>query len=160
MTHVARLDLQVRFATSADIPALVGLMREFYAESGYPLDESTAADAFGRLVDAPSQGAAWLMEERGTPVGHVVLSVRFAMEFGGLLAYVDDLFVRPAYRDRGVARAGLEALVAECRRRGCRAIEVEVGPGNLPAQAVYRRLGLSPGTDERQHLRMTLPEAR
>jgi GNAT superfamily N-acetyltransferase len=147
---------RARLAVPADVTTLVSLMREFYAESGFGLDETWATAAFNHLIGDPSQGAAWIIEERGRPVGHLVLSVRFAMEFGGLLAYVDDLFVRPEHRGKGAAGAALDALVAECRRRGCRAIEVEVAPGNLPALAAYRRIGLLPGDDERQHLRVLL----
>jgi GNAT superfamily N-acetyltransferase len=156
MADTPAADLQVRLATIADVPTLVGLMRAFYAESGFGLDEAWASAAFNQLIEDPDRGAAWLVEERGEPVGHVVLTVRFAMEFGGLLAYVDDLFVRPEHRGKGAAAVALDALVGECRRRGCRAIEVEVAPGNLPALAAYRRIGLSPGDDDRQHLRVLL----
>ncbi len=148
--------LRVRLAALADVTTLVALMREFYAESGFGLDETWATAAFNQLIGDPDRGAAWLIEQRGQPVGHLVLSVRFAMEFGGLLAYIDDLFVRPEHRGKGAAGAALDALVAECRRRGCRAIEVEVAPGNVAALAAYRRIGMSPGGDERQHLRLLM----
>ena len=156
MADTPAANLRVRFAVLGDIMTLVALMREFYAESGFGLDETWATAAFNQLIGDPDRGAAWLIEERGQPVGHLVLSVRFAMEFGGLLAYVDDLFVRPEHRGKGAAGAALDALVAECRRRGCRAIEVEVAAGNLPALAAYRRIGMLPGGDERQHLRVLL----
>jgi ribosomal protein S18 acetylase RimI-like enzyme len=147
---------QARLATPADTLALVDLMREFYAESGYPLDEAGAAAAFNALLDDPSRGNVWLIEAGAEAVGHVVLSVRFAMEFAGLLAYIDDLYVRPARRRQGAARAGLDALLAECRRRGCLAVEVEVSPDNAAAQALYRSCGLRPLGDRREHLRALL----
>ncbi len=96
------------------------------------------------------------MEVRGQVAGHVVLSVRFAMEFGGLSAYIDDLFVRVEYRRQGAASAGLDAFVAECLRRGCRSIHVEVDPANLAANALYRRYGLGPGADLRSQLTVVL----
>jgi hypothetical protein len=58
-------------------------MHEFHAESSFPLDRAWATRAFDRLLADPSRGATWLIERGGTTVGHVVLSVRFAMEFGG-----------------------------------------------------------------------------
>ena len=143
-----------RRATCADIPQLVALMQEFYAEAAVPLDPAWATQAFASLLEDPRRGAAWLLERDAAPVGHVVLSLRFAMEFGGLLGYVDDLFVRPAARRSGAAAAGLAALLAECRRLGCRAVEVEVGADNAAAQALYRRLGLRPMDDDREMLRM------
>ena len=134
-------------------------MREFYAESSFPLDREWAERAFTRLMVEPSLGAVWIIECDGAPVGHVVLSVRFAMEFGGLIAYIDDLFVRPRHRRKGAARAGLDALLAECRHRGCRSLHVEVAPDNHAAVALYRRYGLAPLGDQRQQLRVELPVA-
>ena len=148
--------MNTRLATPADIPQLVELMHEFYRESSFPLDRGWAADAFAQLLGSPSQGAVWIVESDESAVGHAVLSVRFAMEFGGAIGYVDDLFVRPAYRRRGAARTALDALTAECRRRGCRALLVEVDPGNVAAQALYRRTGLLPLDDERETLRLIL----
>lgn len=143
-----------RRATCADIPPLVALMQEFYAEAAIPLDPAWATQAFASLLEDPRRGATWLLERDGAPVGHVVLSLRFAMEFGGLLGYVDDLFVRPAARRSGAAAAGLAALMAECRRLGCRALEVEVGADNAGAQALYMRIGMRAINDGREMLRM------
>lgn len=148
--------LAVRLATPSDIPVLVELMREFYEESGFALETDWAARAFSELMAEPGRGAVWLINDDGVAVGHVVLSVRFAMEFGGLSGYVDDLFVRPAHRRKGAATAGLEALVVECHRRSCRSIHVEVGPDNAAALALYRRHGFAPGEDRREHLRVVL----
>ena len=139
------------------MPALIDLMAEFYGESSFPLDRAWAAQAFAELLKDSSRGAVWLLEVDGAPAGHVVLSVRFAMEFGGLLGYIDDLFVKQDYRRRGVARAGLDVLLEECRRRGCRAIHVEVAPDNVAANALYRSYGLAPGADERLQLTAVLP---
>lgn len=149
----------VRSAADADIDVLVDLMRDFYAESGFPLDAPWAAQSFADLLADPARGAIWLIDIDGRPEGHVVLSVRYAMEFGGLTGYIDDLFVRAEYRRRGAATAGVEALVAECRRRGCKALEVEVDPANAAAIGVYQRFGLTPGTDTRLHLKAVLPAA-
>jgi len=141
--------IAARPATLADVPALVGLMEEFYAEASFPLDHAWAAASFEALLQDPSRGAVWLLLDGGEVAGHVVLTIRFSMEQGGLDAFVDDLFVRSAHRRRGLGRAGLEALFAECRRRGVLAVHVEVGDTNAPAQALYASFGLAPRTDGR-----------
>jgi ribosomal protein S18 acetylase RimI-like enzyme len=146
--------MDVRLATRADVPSLVELMREFYAESSFSLDRAWAETAFADLIADSSRGAVWIVESDRVAIGHVVLAVRFAMEFGGTIGYIDDLFVRREHRRRGAASAALEALIADCRRRDCRCLYVEVGPDNLAAQALYRRYGLLPGDDERQSLRL------
>jgi ribosomal protein S18 acetylase RimI-like enzyme len=147
----------VRLATVADIGVLVDLMRDFYAESNFPLDEAWASQSFADLLANPAAGTIWLIDVDGRPVGHVVLSIRYAMEFAGLIGYIDDLYVRPDHRRRGAASAGVAMLVAECQRRGCKSLQVEVDPNNVPAIGTYRKFGMAPGTDERLLLKTNLP---
>src|SRR5690606_31633163 len=119
------------------------LMHEFYAESNFPLDRAWARQSLSTLIEQPSLGGVWLIRVDDEPAGHAVLSVRHSMEFGGPIGYIDDLYVRPAYRRRGAARAGLDRLVEDCRRRRCHALHVEVGRDNAAAVALYRGYGLS-----------------
>ncbi len=131
----------MRPATPADVPTLVALMTAFYAESGYPLPEAPAARAFAALLADARLGGAWLAEAAGEAVGHAVLALGFSMEYGGLRGIVDDLYVRPDARGRGVAGALLAALRDDCAARGVRALQVEVGPENLTARRLYARAG-------------------
>ena len=155
----ANAEVAVRVAAAEDICPLVLLMEEFYAESGYPLDAQWATSSFTALLSQPDRGRAWLAHSRGQPIGHVVLSVRHTMEHGGLSGYVDDLFVRPSFRRRGVARALLDELFQDCRARGCRSVQVEVASANQAALEVYARFGLAPHRDGRLLLAGTLSDA-
>ena len=145
----------VRRASLDDVPTLVALMGDFYAESGYPLPVEAATRAFAALLSDPRLGAAWIMEADGEPAGHVVLTVCFSMEYGGLRGFVDDLFVRPAFRGRGLAAQGLAALRGEAEARGVRALLVETNGDDDVAQRVYRRTGF----EACDHLLLTLPLA-
>lgn len=145
-----------RHATLDDIPILVDLMQEFYAEAAYPLDRQWAANSFSALLRDDSLGAVWIIFHDGEPAGHVVLTIRFSMEYGGLDAFIDDLFIRPAYRRRGLGRAALKALFDECERRRVLALHVEVGQDNIAAKALYQSYGLEPGSDSRQMLTVRL----
>jgi GNAT superfamily N-acetyltransferase len=129
-------------ASSVDIPELVGLMREFYAEADLALDDDWAASSFSALLGDPARGAAWIAKVDNVPAGHAVLTLRHSMEFGGLDAFVDDLFVRPGHRRRGLGRALLTALFDDCRRRGTLAVHVETGEGNAAARALYAGFGM------------------
>jgi GNAT superfamily N-acetyltransferase len=135
-------------------------MREFYAESSYPLDDAWATAAFEHLLGEPALGAVWLVEDGETPIGHVVLTVHFSMEFGGLCGTIDDLFVKPAHRRRGAGSAAIEAVIAECWRRGCRALSVEVGTHNRAAKSLYENVGLVSVNDGRETLRLVIPSPR
>ena len=139
----------MRPAGRADIGALVELMRDFYAESGYELDEGRAGAAFAALVDEPGLGRVWLVERgaAGPPAdepeiaGYIVVTFVFAMEYGGRIAVVDDFFVRPEARGEGLGTAALAEVRRACEDLGVRALRVEVGAANAVAQAVYRSAG-------------------
>ncbi|SOD03741.1 L-amino acid N-acyltransferase YncA [bacterium JGI 053] len=145
----------VRLAQPDDIPQLVELMIDFYAEAGYPLPAEAATRTFAALVDDPRLGHVWMMEADGDPAGYVVLTVSFSMEYGGLRGFVDDLFVRPGFRGRGLAAAALAELRRTAEALGVRALLVEVGPDNDTARRVYQRLGL----EDTGHVLLSLPLA-
>ena len=133
----------MRQALPDDIATLVDLMTEFYAESDYELDRILAEQAFAALLADERLGYVWLIDENGQDVGYVVLTLRFGMEYGGLIACLDDLFVVPQSRNRGLSTIALIQIRDFCKGMGVRAITVEVSPSNGSAQTVYRRLGLA-----------------
>jgi len=146
----------MRLAGAEDLERLLELMDGFYAESGYALDRAHAADAFAALLADPRLGRVWLIEQ-GTSdvVGYVVVTFAFAMDYGGLIAIVDDLYVRPAARAAGLGTAALTAVREVYAELGKRAMRVEVGRDNAVARSVYGRVGF----EVLDHLLMTLPLA-
>jgi len=143
-------------AGAADIPALIDLMSEFYAESNYALDRKWAEASFRRLLADETRGAAWLARQGAEPAGHVVLTLRHSMEFGGLAGVIDDLYVRPACRRQRVGFTLMSTLVEACRSLCVAAIHVEVGPDNVEALALYSSFGLRGYSVARQTLTVEL----
>ena len=133
----------MRRATTADIPLLVDLMSEFYAEAGYSLNPAHAGAAFAALVADERLGCVWIIQAEHQDVGHLVLTLRYAMEYGGLIACLDDLFVKRDWRNRGLGTKALFEARSFCENVGIRALTVEVGPDNAAAQAIYRRVGFA-----------------
>lgn len=131
----------MRRASLADIQQLVELMAEFYAESGYTLNRRHAARAFATLLGDDRLGHVWFIQSESMDVGYVVLTLKYGMGYGGLTAWVDDLFIRAPFRNKGLATAALAELREFCGNLGVRAISVEVGHDSGPAQTVYTRTG-------------------
>ena len=139
----------IQLAAHEDIPLLVEMMEEFYAESDVPLDHCVAAASFKTLLEKPDFGAIWIYFDGSEAVGYVVLTVCFSMEFGGLDGNIDDLYVRPSARRKGFGQELVQSLLIECHDRGLEALHVEVAPLNGPAKAVYERIGLQLREDDR-----------
>jgi GNAT superfamily N-acetyltransferase len=145
----------MRPASADDIPLLLDLMTDFYAEGGYVLGRSHAAAAFVAVLADERLGYIRIIQEEHQPVGHLVLTLKYTMEYGGMVACLDDLYVKPAWRNRGLSTAALLEVKDFCEKAGIRAVTVEVGHNNGPGQTVYRRVGFAEVPD-RQLLAMAL----
>ena len=77
------------------------------------------------------------------------------MEYGGLVAFVDDFFVRVSFRGAGLGTSMLEELRVSASGMDIRALFVEVGPENAVAQRMYRGAGFR----ESNRQLLTLPLA-
>ena len=132
-----------RPAAREDLTALVGMMGEFYAEAGTTFDAERVTRAFAEILEDERLGCVWILEQDGLPVGYAVLTLSYSLEFGGRIAFLDDLFVRAPHRGRGLGTAAVEAVIAACRARGVRALHLEVALDNIAAASLYRKLGFA-----------------
>jgi GNAT superfamily N-acetyltransferase len=131
----------MRKANEDDLLLFLELMTEFYGESGYELERNSTTKAFQAILEQPKLGRIWFIQDGSQDVGHVLVTFKFAMEYAGMIACIDDLFVRSPYRNRGLSTAALEEIRTYCKANQLRGMTVEVGNDNAPAQKVYRRIG-------------------
>ncbi|BCM88881.1 hypothetical protein IAD21_00723 [Abditibacteriota bacterium] len=150
------MSILARRATALDIALLVEMMEEFYNEANYSLDYQWAVRSFTGLFANEANGAVWIVDVASEPAGYIVLTLHFSMEYGGLSASIDDLFVRSACRRLGVGRVALDALLAECRRRHVLAVQVETAPDNVAAKSLYQSCGLELRDDRRETFTLRL----
>ena len=148
----------VKKAVTEDIQTLVALMTAFYAESHYQLDQEFASLAFADALSGQRHCHIWIIESDEVSVGYVLLSLRFAMEYGGMIGHIDDLYIAPEQRSKGLSTALLETLRGFCVQQKVCALTVEVAHDNAAAQAAYRRLGMLE-TADRQVLSVALARA-
>ena len=112
------------------------LLEEFLRD-GEPEPESFAR----RLRESVEAGELEVLAARaeGRVVGVAVLAYRLSISAGGLFASVEDLYVKPDARRRGVGRALLEAVGKRCAARGVSYVETQVE--DEEAAGFYAALG-------------------
>ncbi len=130
-------------------------MTAFYAEAGYELDRERSVGAFATILGDERLGYTWIIQQESHEVGYLVLTLKYAMEFGGVIACLDDIYVQPVWRNKGLSTAALLEVRSFCEATGIRAVTVEVGYKNAAAQATYRRAGFTAASD-RQLLTLAL----
>lgn len=143
------MDLRITTATAADEGPLLALIREFYAVEHLPYDEAVLHRALAQLWEAPAYGRVLVMRDGEAPVGYLMLTFGFSLEYHGRDALVDELYVRESHRGRGAGSAFLAFVEDLCRAEDVRAVHLEVDHVNLRAKALYHRSGY---VDHDRHL--------
>lgn len=138
--------LPYRLATVADVDHVLSLQCDFYAEEGYPFAAGQMRTALETLLGDPSLGQVWVVEAGQHVVAYAVLTLGYSLEHHGRDAFVDELYVVPSHRGRGLGRAALELMDAYCRKHGVHVLLLEVEHVNEDAHALYRRAGFGAGT--------------
>ncbi len=130
-----------RPAAVADLDAVLGMMRCFYAEDGYPFVEAEARRAAEELIRDPRLGRLWVAVDGAAVAGYLAVTLGFSLEHRGLDAFVDELYLEPGSRGRGLGREALAIAEAYCRERGVRTLLLEVEPHREQAFELYRQSG-------------------
>lgn len=135
--------LSIRPATPADAEILLRLARDFHAEDGHPLDPAVEP-GIRKLAAGDPVAPTWIIREAGAVIGYVALSLGHTIMAGGPDGFIDDLYLVPAARGRGIGRRVLAFIEDQARERGYRALHLEVELANARAQRTYAAAGYAP----------------
>jgi ribosomal protein S18 acetylase RimI-like enzyme len=119
------------------------MVAAYHAEEGIPSDEAHRRAGLAPLLEGSPLGAVYLVGPRMAPVGYIVVSFGWSLEFAGMDGYVDEFWIRPGVRGRGMGSEVLAALVPALEAAGLRALHLEVGAGNASARRLYARHGFA-----------------
>ncbi len=135
----------LRPAAPEDVPALLRLVRAL-AEYERLLHEvrATEADLEAALFGTPARAWALLADVAGTAVGFALWFYSFSTFTGRAGLYLEDIYVEPAHRGRGIGRAIFCYLAKRALAEGCARFEWAVLDWNKPAIGFYARLGAQP----------------
>lgn len=136
----------LRAAIPADLPAIVELIRELavYERLEHLVvatPESLALHLFGPRPAAEVVLAEAQTQGRRAVVGFALYFTNFSTFLGRPGLYLEDLYVRPAHRGRGLGKALLAHLGALAVARGCGRFEWAVLEWNASAIGFYERMG-------------------
>ncbi len=135
-------DIPIRPATPDDIATILRFVQDLAAFEREPdAVEATEAMLSEALFGPHPAAEAVIAEEAGAPVGFALFFHNFSTWKGRRGLYLEDLYVTPAARGRGVGGALLRHLAAIAVERNCARFEWAVLDWNADAIAVYRRMG-------------------
>lgn len=137
----------IRPATEDDVPVLLALVAELAAYEMEPQAATgTRADYVAALFPKNHAPAvtAFVAESDGEVVGMAIWFVTFSTWTARHGLWLEDLYVKPKHRGKGLGTDLMSALAQVCKQRGYPRMEWTVLDWNTPAIEVYRHLGAEP----------------
>jgi GNAT superfamily N-acetyltransferase len=134
--------LKLRKATSTDIPLILSFIRELAEYERAPnavscKEKDLRRDGFGSKPKFRVIIAEW----NGEPAGMAFYFYNYSTWQGRSGIFIEDLFVRPHFRGKGIGKALMAKLAQTAIAEKCHGIRWEVLDWNKPAIAVYQHLG-------------------
>lgn len=131
----------IHLCAEDDAGRIAPLLSAFRAEYGLKETDEAREVALAPLLAGSPYGAAYLLGPARAPVGYVVITFGWSLELGGMEAWLDEIYVRPGVRGRGIATEVLLALGRMLEGAGVKAIHLEADREDRTGQALYRKAG-------------------
>jgi GNAT superfamily N-acetyltransferase len=142
MSEISNTLWRIRQATPEDIPEILAMVHELAAFERLSHEVvATEADYRESLFGARPAAGALLAEDEGAAAGYAIHYETFSSFLGRPGLWLEDLYVRPAHRGRGLGKALLRAVGAIARERGAGRYEWTVLDWNEPAIGLYEQMG-------------------
>ncbi len=132
----------IRHAVPADAPTILAFIRELAEYERLAHAAVATVEEIERTLFGPDpQARVHIAEWEGEPAGFALSFFSYSTFLARRGVWLEDLFVRPAFRGRGLGKALLLHLAQECRENGYGRLEWSVLKWNEPSIAFYEALG-------------------
>ena len=157
----ARCDSPMKMAphfrpfNDSDLPDLQQMILALYREDppGQKMSRQKIRCTTQELSSHPDKGTITIIHVGETAVGYTIVVYYWSNEYGGNIASIDEFYVKPSWRGKGIGTSFLEYFVSGNAGK-LKGIQVEVTPVNEKALIYYSRNGFSPMAN--RHLFMKL----
>jgi GNAT superfamily N-acetyltransferase len=132
----------IRPIAAKDILALLPLIEQYWIfEDVAGFDAARVTRELQRFCADPALGSGWIASVGGKPIGYLLAVYVFSLEHLGLTAEIDEFFVLPSARGKGIGDELLKLAEAEFVRRRCTNVALQLGKGNDRARIFYHAHG-------------------
>lgn len=142
------MSLTIRPAVPADAGLIHALILELAAYEKLQHEAVASVDDIaGALFGTQPRAFCDIAEWEGRPAGFALWFYNFSTFLGRHGIYLEDLFVRPDFRGRGLGKALLAHLARRCTQEGLGRLQWQVLDWNAPSIAFYQSLGAVPAQE-------------
>jgi len=129
--------------TSANFNTLLDLMADFNAIDGYPFYREKTEKNLAYFATNPEVGKAFFIFVDGHIAGYLILSYGFSFEHNGRYYFVDELYIKPEFRQKGLGNEAMQFVEKFAQQNGVQVIYLEVEKHNLGGLKLYNKMGYS-----------------
>ena len=141
-------EARIREANEGDVPLILSLIRELAEYEKLSHEVVATEEGLRESLFAGRRYAEVLIAEHdGAPAGFALFFHSFSTFLGKPGIYLEDLYVKPAFRGSGIGKKLLVHLASLAKRRGCGRLEWWVLDWNEPSIGFYKKLGAVPMDD-------------
>jgi GNAT superfamily N-acetyltransferase len=138
----AQPGVRLRFARQGDAALVLAFIRELAEYEQLPHEVEANAEMLAETLFGESPDAEVVIAEvDGAPAGFALFFHNYSTFLGRRGLHLEDLFLRPAFRGKGIGRVLMAFLAKLAVKRGCGRFEWSVRAWNRPAIDFYRSLG-------------------
>ena len=120
-----------------DIPTITQMMQDFYAIDNYPMAVEESKKLFQEFITNENLGKSWLIFSENKIVGYIILTFIFSFEYGGKIAFIDELFIKETARGKGIGKKTIQFIQREVPKLSLKLLYLEVETHNENAQKLY-----------------------
>ena len=117
------------------------MMKDYYKYDNLDFDKETATSSLSQLINNKLYGQIHLIIRDNMTIGYIALTLGFSLEFKGVDAFVDEIYIKEEFRGHGAGAKALEFIDGICLSLGVKALHLEVERKNIEAQGLYRKSG-------------------
>ncbi|RQO31180.1 N-acetyltransferase [Taibaiella sp. KBW10] len=123
-------------------------MEAFYAIDQYPIDPVRTQQMLHTFLQEETLGKAWLIMDNAEAIGYTILTFVWSFEYGGRIAFLDELYISDKARGKGAGGASVAFIKTQQKALDLKIIYLEIEPHNAPARTLYQKYGFLAHTRE------------
>ena len=121
----------------SQIDAIVSMMQDFYAIDNYPIHIEESKQLFETFIANSDLGKSWLVYKGEEVIGYVILTFIFSFEYKGILAFLDELYIKKEHQGKGFGKQAVQFIQQESSQLNVKMLYLEVEQHNENAQKLY-----------------------
>ncbi len=140
-------ELHIRSAVKQDVPLILTFIKELAAYENLSEQVTATEEILTEWLFEQQKAEVLIAERNGQPIGYALFFYNFSTFLGQAGIYIEDIYIKPAYRKKGYGKAFFKHIAGLCHARGCGRLEWACLNRNKPSIDFYLSLGAAPMND-------------